>query len=166
METKHAMYLTSSSAEDLRRGRYVPWVIAAFFLSFITPLLFFVWIAFQNKPSLVTEHAYDKGLAYNQTLEAAAAQRALGWTAAADIKNGMLSFFLTDKKGVPITGATVKAWALHPSNTSLDHALELHEENHGVYKATERLPQGLWKIRITALYHGDEFQFSTPFEVK
>ena len=38
-----------------------------------------IWLAFATWTGLETDGAYQKGLAYNRTLEAAAAQAALGW---------------------------------------------------------------------------------------
>ena len=38
-----------------------------------------IWLAFATWTGLETEGAYQKGLAYNRTLEEAEAQAALGW---------------------------------------------------------------------------------------
>ena len=42
---------------DRRRGRIVPWVIAAFYLTFMSSLIGFVVIAYPHPPSDVTQEA-------------------------------------------------------------------------------------------------------------
>ena len=166
MEPKHAMSPTSSAA-DMARGRPVPWVIAAFFVAFIIPLLFFTWIAFQHKPDLITEHAYDKGLAYNKTLQSEKTMEALGWHAALALENNTLVVHLRGKDGKPIHGATAKAWFIGPAKATMDHAADMRETIAGRYEAA--LPDtspGLWQMRVTVIHQGNQFQAARDFSVK
>jgi nitrogen fixation protein FixH len=148
-----------SSSIDQERGKIVPWVIAAFFLSFMLPLIGFAIIAFTHKPSEVTANAYQKGLAYNATLEKAAAQAALGWKAEISLTGNRLRFILKDNFGQPISGAAVDGWLIRPSQQALDHAVPLKEAAKGVYEGDVELPaKGLWNVRVTALAQGKQFQ--------
>lgn len=165
MEPKPAMNPTSSAA-DAHRGRFIPWMIAGFFLVFVLLLLSFVWIAFAHKPSLVTENAYQKGLAYNHAIEASAAQKALGWKGRLDIPGGKsLLFTLNDARGKPISGAQVKAWIVRPASAAMDLQVTLNETSPGHYAAPLALSgSGLWESHVTALYNKQQYQISKSFE--
>lgn len=157
----------TSSAADIARGKPVPWVIALFFAAFILPLLFFTWIAFRHKPDLITEHAYDKGLAYNRTLQSEEAMEALGWHAVLAIESNALVMQLSGLDGKPIHGATAKAWFIRPAKADMDRSADMRETREGHYEA--ELPDatpGLWQMRVTVMYRGSQFQVSRDFSVK
>ncbi len=154
------------SAADMARGKPVPWVITAFFISFIVPLVCFAWIAFSHKPSEVTEHAYDKGLVYNRTLEEGSAQAALGWQATLAMKKNVLTFVLIDKDKKPIRGAEVKVWFLRASEATLDQRNAMHETAPGRYEATLASPvRGLWEAHVTAKLGDKQFQAARSFNI-
>jgi nitrogen fixation protein FixH len=157
---------TSSSIEQ-QRGKYVPWVIAAFFVSFIVPLFGFVWIAFTHMPSEVTSNAYQKGLSYNQTLEKAAAQKTLGWKGEITLTGSTLRFLLKDAHNQPISGAKIDGWLVRPSEQALDRSVTLKETEKGLYQAEVELPaKGLWDARITALSQDKQFQTTNTLTVR
>lgn len=161
MATQQPIPPISSSASDAARGRFIPWIIVAFFISFILLLSSFVWIAFEHQPSLVTEHAYDKGLAYNATLAKEAEQEKLGWHATITADNAQISFALNDASGQAITDAEVKGWLVHPAAKTQDQQFSLAETRPGIYVAP--IPgntQGLRDVRMTALKDGTQFQAS------
>lgn len=151
---------------DRRRGRFVPWVIAGFYLTFMTTLIGFVVIAYRNPPSEVTAEAYEKGLAYNQTLEKASVEEALGWKSLVTYEGGVVRFELRDNRGRPVAGANVKAWFVHPDNAANDRDIDLNAAGDGVYQASVHLPQpGLWTIHVTAERQGRQYQSVTMLEV-
>lgn len=142
-----------------KRGRFVPWVLVAFYISFIIPLLVFVYIAFNNAPSEVTQSAYEKGLAYNQTLSEQAKQDALGWQGTAGFDDGQLRFVLRDDKGAPIDGAKVRAWFVHPANKAHDRAVNLDPTGPGTYAGKPDLAvQAGYTVHITAAARDHEYQ--------
>lgn len=151
---------------DKRRGRFMPWLIIAFFVGFIAILINFVMIAVANKPSEVTQHAYAKGLAYNQIIAAQEAQDALAWKALCEFKSGQLHYQLKDAKGVAIDGARVKAWFVSPANADKDQAHELIAVGSGHYVAKADLAKGLWQVHITSMKDGKQFQSVLDVEVK
>ncbi len=61
------------------RSRWIPWAFLAFFAVVLLANGTMIWLAFATWTGLETEGAYQKGLAYNRTLEQAEAQAALGW---------------------------------------------------------------------------------------
>lgn len=144
---------------DKKRGRFVPWIIVAFYISFIVPLICFAVIAFRNAPSEVTQSAYEKGLSYNLTLSQQAAQDALGWQSNAAFADGELKLILNDDKGAPIDGATVKAWFVHPANGKLDREVVLHPVGPGTYAGKPELAaKAGYTVHITAAARDREYQ--------
>lgn len=167
------MPATSSSPDlmqaeiDRRRGRIVPWVIAAFYVAFVLGFMAFVVIAFHNPPNEITAEAYAKGLAYNDILDKEAAQDQLGWTSQAVLENGRVVFTLTDADGRAVDGATVRAWFVHPSLAANDRSFDLTPDGEGRYAAPVALPvEAAWKLRITAEQNGRQYQSATTVEGK
>lgn len=166
------MPATSSSPDlnqaeiDRRRGRFVPWVIGAFYMTFMSALIGFVAIAYQHPPSDVTAEAYEKGLAYNQTLAKGAAQAGLRWQSRILYKNGRIVFVLKDGLRQPISHARVKVWFVRPADASMDRSVDLTEQKPGVYAAEAGLPQGLWEVHVTAALQGEEYQAMTTLTVE
>ena len=166
------MPVTSSNPElsqdeiDRRRGRIVPWVIAAFYLTFISAFIGFVVIAFRNPPNEVTGEAYAKGLAYNQTLTKAAAQDVLGWQSETVYDKGQVVFRLRDSRGDAIEQAQARAWLVHPAVKANDRSFDLHPVGPGVYAADAPLPsKGRWTVHVTAQLRGREYQAVTEIMV-
>lgn len=144
---------------DKKRGRIVPWIIVAFYLSFMIPLVCFAVIAFRHAPSEVTQSAYEKGLDYNLTLSRQAAQDALGWQGTGTFSKGELRFSLTDASGVAIDGAVVRAWFVHPADKALDRQVDLLPVGPGAYAGTPQLAgRAAYRVHITAAVQGREYQ--------
>ena len=149
----------SQATQDKRRGRFVPWVIIAFYMTFMLAFIGFVYVAFKNPPSETTQEAYEKGLAYNDTLDKAQAEAHLGWTSNTVFIGNRLIFSLQSKDGAPVTGAKVKAWFVHPAQASNDRNFDLLEADPGEYSTVVNLPsRGAWNIHLTASRGADEFQ--------
>ena len=145
----------------------MPWIIAAFYLTFMTALIGFVFIAYAHPPSEVTTEAYEKGLAYNETLAKSAAQQALGWSSTTQYNNGRVIFTLTDTQHQPIDHAQVKAWFVHPDNHAFDRSFDLQSDSKGAYSVAAPLPDdGQWAVHVTAAMGGDEYQSLTTVTVE
>ena len=155
------------AAIDRHRGRFVPWIIAAFYLTFMSALIGFVFIAYAHPPSEVTSEPYDKGLAYNDTLAKAASEQALGWLSTTKYEGGQIVFVLRDGKHQPIDDAQVKAWFVHPDNHDFDRSFDLRDNGKGVYRAAAPLPDhGQWAVHVTAAVGGDQYQSLTTITVE
>jgi nitrogen fixation protein FixH len=149
-----------------RRGRIVPWVIGAFYVTFMAGFIAFVVIAFRNPPNEVTGGAYAKGLAYNEALTKAAAQDVLGWKSDTAYERGKVVFTLRDSRGDLIEQAQVRAWFVHPALKVNDRSFDLHPVRPGVYQADAPLPsKGRWKVHITAQLRGREYQSASDLYV-
>ena len=83
-------------------GRAVWWYFVAFFGVVAAVNAVMATLAIRTHSGVVTEHPYEKGLAYNQVVAAEAQQEALGWKGTINYKNGVLNFILHDKNNMII----------------------------------------------------------------
>ncbi len=145
--------------------KWIPWYFVAFFVALTAILAHFVWLAMHNFPGTVVDKAYEQGLAYNQVLQAVAAQDKLDWRAtlkiAAPERALRLTYTLQDAASAPLRGATVQCWLYRPSSSKLDENMILTETRPGVYEAEIAKPvPGLWEVRLAAQRGADRHQHS------
>ena len=151
-----------------KRDRLIPWYIVAFFVVVAILDGIFVYVATSTHTGVVTDRAYDKGLAYNETVAAAEAQQQLGWQSEITLAgNERLTFTLRDAEGNALTGAVVKAEFMRPTQAGMDFAVELAESTDGVYSATVAFPvDGLWDVRVFAIEGERDYQAHKRLVVK
>jgi len=130
------------------------WVLVFFGVVFAANGLL-VFFALDSWPGLSTEKAYEEGIAYNRTLDAARRQDALGWTSAVALDGGPASATvrvrLAGPKDAPVTGLDVHVTLLRPVIEGFDVTLSLPETAPGLYAAPVRLPKpGRWTAAIEA----------------
>lgn len=148
-----------ATAKQFRQGltgRRVFYIFLCFF-GFITAVNgVFIYFAMESWPGLGTQDAYRKGLAYNQTLEAAQRQQALGWQSAIKFKlssqlAGTLSVQLSDKDKKGLTDLTVSVQLARPIHENFDQTVSLKHQGSGLYQAIVELPmKGRWQATIEA----------------
>ncbi len=118
-----------------------------------------VFFALDSWPGLTTDNAYEEGLAYNRTLDSAAAQARLGWTSAvvftpAEKKEngpwtGQLRLRLTGRGDIPVTRLDARARFRRPVKEGFDVTVTLEEVAPGQYAAPVALPlAGRWYADI------------------
>lgn len=157
---------SAQAAIDRHRGRFVPWIIAAFYLAFMSALIGFVFIAYGHPPNEITSNAYEKGLAYNDALDKSATQAQLGWLSTVRYDAGRVIFKLEDGRHQPVEKARVKAWFVHPALSALDRSFDLRNEGGGLYSADAPLPaQGAWTLHVTAELMDRQYQSTTQIQV-
>lgn len=143
---------------QLRRARppgwWIPWTFVGLFLVVVAVNATMIWLALGSFSGLVAERPYDLGLTYNRNLEAAAAQAELGWSleviaelAAPAVAT--LEVRLTDRDGLPLTGAVLDASLVRPLGAGEEVPLAFTPAIAGRYRATAALPQpGVWDLRV------------------
>lgn len=129
-------------------GRHVLFAMLAFFGVIIAVNSTFIYLALTTWTGLSTENAYQRGVDYNDVLDAAARQRALGWTGVVSYGEGRLSLTVTDRQGFPVDNLTFKVDIRRPTNADFDRTLDLAFSGAGTYEAELTLPLlGQWDAR-------------------
>lgn len=155
--------LPSSRPEaGLRRllPHWVPMTFIAGFLVVIAVNGALIFFAERTFSGLETESPYERGLDYNRTLAANAAQARLGWRYEAAVSGTSgaertLLIRMFDAEGRPLDGLKLGAYLVRPSNEGQDLALTPQPAGDGSYVAAFTLPApGQWELRLVA--HGGE----------
>lgn len=147
----------TTSTKGIITGRKVLFGMVAFFGTIIAVNGVFAYLALESFPGLSAEHAYQEGIQYNHTLDAAAAQRKRGWRSAVAVDTAraggddLVGVTLTGADGHPITGLGVTVGLRRLANADMDRKLDLKEAAPGRYTAALRLPaRGLWQVVVDA----------------
>lgn len=123
-------------------------IIVSFFAVVITVNLVMARFASSTFGGVVVENSYVASQNYNEWLQAAEAQKALGWTAtAARQADGRVALTLD---GATDAGVTVSAVARHPLGHQPDAALRFVANGAGQFLSETPLAAGRWKLRIAA----------------
>lgn len=136
--------------------RLIPWYFVAFFAVIALVDGAMVTMAIKTNTGLVTDHPYEKGLAYNRVIEAERKQEALGWKGGITLNGGILRFSLVDKSLKPVRAAKVIAVFTRPAKAGMDFSAVLKPVGDS-WEAQVPFPApGLWEARVYA----DNFQAS------
>lgn len=149
-----------------RTGFIVLWSLVAFFVTFASVDAFFIYKAAQTHVGVITEDAYEKGLAYNKTLEQARQQKEMNIIETAKFDNaGILKWTLLNKDKTPIIGATVTANIFRPIKDERDINLVLHYKGEGLYQATPDAPleAGIWTVKLEVKWLKQKYQKTLTF---
>ena len=137
-------------------GRRVWWYFAAFFGFIAAVNAVMVTLAIRTHSGIVTEHPYEKGLAYNAVVAAEEKQEALGWKGRIDYQRGALQFTLRDRHNQPLTIEKATATITRPTQPGIDFTVELTGEATPITFPTN----GLWEVRVDAAHAGVHYQQS------
>lgn len=164
--------LSAEERADLWANRWVPWMFVLAFLVVGAVNAVFVYLAIHSHTGLITEQAYEKGLAFNQTLAKAEAMKALGWNFSVELTSeDILSVRLVDKSGNPVQKAQVKGRMVRPVKSGYDYEINLSEQTKGgefgVYQVLLRPPlRGSWTVHLVAIQNGQSFEKSEALVLK
>lgn len=125
-------------------GRHVLTIAVVAFGTVIAANVAMLFAATGTFPGLVVDNSYVA----SQNWDARhAAQRALGWRAAAVWRDGWLVVDLRDADGRPVEGAALEAMVGRPTVASEDHLLAL-TPGADSYAAPVELGSGAWRVEI------------------
>lgn len=118
-------------------------------------------------PGLTVENSYVASQEFQDRLDAARAQHALGWTSRFTYVGGIAHFEIDDGAGKPLELGTVTLAVNRPVGTHGEQVLELARIADGTYSAELDLAPGTWDAVITApdTGHGP-FELRRRFSVK
>ncbi len=128
-----------------RKSRWIPWVFVGGMLVVMVVNGFMAFYAISTFTGLTTGQAYDRGRAYNNVLEEAARQDALGWAAQVRLEGGRITLAVTDRAGAAVPGV-VEAYLQRPIEGTRV-ALGTSTPQAG-FAAPDLLP-GQWEFRGT-----------------
>jgi len=152
-------------------GRTVLIWMVMFFGVIITVNGAFVFFALNSWPGLTTGRAYEEGLAYNETLDQAAAQDAMGWQSRVNLspatpKGRILSVRLFSADGAGLDGLSVTALLRRPVGEGLDMDVALKQDGPGRYTALVRLPAlGRWQA-VLSVARGEKQSYRMVHELQ
>lgn len=137
-------------------GRHAALIVVAFFAVVIAVNVTMARYAAKTFGGTVVDNSYAAGQHFNHWLDAAAADRALGWRAGVERSGaGAVVVSLVDRAGEPVTGAKFTARAEHPLGVVPPRDVVLTEAAPGRYAGT--LPAGRWRLTITASAQGHDW---------
>lgn len=153
--------MSSKSLQERQiTGRHVLFGLIAFFLVVFAANIAMVWAARSSFNGLSEQDAYEKGIAWNDTLAREKAMREAGWSAEITSVPGAkeIRIALSDKNG-PADKVQGEVTYYRPVESGDDIAVPLEKtETPGLYRAAAALPlPGLWEVRIHATYNGQTF---------
>lgn len=139
-----------------RLDRMIPWYFVAFFLVVLAVNGVMVMLAVRTHTGTVTDHPYEKGIAYNQVVQAENSQEKLGWKAQMILDGETLNVVLKDARGNTLSPNSLTVRFVRPTQDGMD--FEVTPRNG---KAQVRLPaRGLWEMRLFATVGGTNYQQS------
>ena len=142
--------------------KLIPWYFVMFFVFIAVVDGIMVTLAVKTHTGTVTDHPYEKGLAYNKIISAANNQGNLGWNSEIIYNNGIIEFKLHDTSGKIIVADNIEAKITRPTHSGLDFSTDL---TSGM--AQVDFPEkGLWEVRIFAKIGEEEYQTSKKIIVK
>jgi nitrogen fixation protein FixH len=133
--------------------RFIPWLFAAGMAFVVAVNGALIYFATATWSGLSVERAYEKGLAYNRALAAAARQEALGWRFAVRLTSAAGATIVvveaTDRDGKPVDDLHIEATLERPVEPGKTAPIALQAEGQGHYAATmDRLRPGQWDARL------------------
>ncbi len=88
----------------LPRDRWIPWVFVGGMLLVVAVNLVLVFFAVTTFTGVTVGHAYDRGRTYNDVLDAASRQEALGWRGDVQLRGASLVVTVKDRTGSTVSG--------------------------------------------------------------
>ena len=142
-------------------GRHMLIIMVLFFGAVIAVNLTMATLANTSWSGLVVKNSYVASQQFNENVEAAKAQAALGWTPVLAFRAGLMTFQMQGKSGNQIALESVTVVFRHPVGENADRHLTLERQSDGSFKTAETVPNGVWTIEITAVAPEHPAHFTT-----
>lgn len=132
-------------------GRHMLYVILGFFGTIIAANATLAFFATGSWTGLIVKNSYVASQEYNDVLDAAESQQALGWTSTAVYQDGIFYFDLRDQNGQPLHELDVTGVVARPIHEHDDMALSFtYRRGGGPYEAAADLAPGVWVLDVDA----------------
>ncbi|MEO5378606.1 MAG: FixH family protein [Magnetococcus sp. DMHC-6] len=159
-----------------KKRKLEPWPIAffVFFAIIIAVNLTMIYLGKNSWTGVVTASAYEKGLAFNQIVQAQKAQDQLHWQLKLEHndfqagKDQKILLSLRDQEGNPIQKASIDGLLYRPTQEGFDQTFQLQVDPvSGLYSGQITIPQpGKWDIKIHAVAADGEYRFIQRINAK
>lgn len=151
------------------KGWHVLAMLLAFFGVTIAVNVVFTTYALSTFSGEDVSKPYLRGLEYNKTLAARAAQAELGWSAAIDVERdgegAMVTIMIADRDGAALGSLNVTATLRRPTDAHLDHTITLAAIGAGRYRGQiDEVAAGQWDV-IAKAGEGDASVFEASRRV-
>lgn len=149
-----------------RPGWWYPYIFVAAFMVVLLVNVTMAYFATSTFSGLATENPYEKGLAYNRTLEAQRQQDAMGWTVDVQVDPAAnhgagITIVYRDQTGKPVDGMMVRAQFIRPTAKGHDREVALAPVGPGTYATHQELPMsGVWDMDVAAKGAAASYQLS------
>ena len=156
--------MTGRFVPEARRSLWIPCALAGIFAAFLIANGTMLYFANRSWTGLETEGAYQKGLAYDDTIAAAEAQAALGWevvveAGTAEPGAAWVEVSLADREGHPVAAREVWARLVRPTHVGYDREAPLRDMGAGRYRGLVELPlPGQWDLRVRVEHAGGVYR--------
>jgi nitrogen fixation protein FixH len=139
--------------------RFFPWFLAAGMSVVIVVNFGMAYTALHTFPGVAGNDGFDLSNEYDTVINRVERQAALGWLANAGAdRAGRPLIVLTDRDGVPLTGARVEATAERPLGEPRTTHVRFQEIVPGQYRGDSALPEkGQWDLEFSATAGGHDF---------
>ena len=104
---------------------------------------------------VVVENSYVAGQHYNEWLQRAEAQKALGWTESVRLDESRHVIVRMAKGDAPLSGIAATGEATHPLGRAPAIALKFHTYDTGVVRSEQALPAGRWQVTLSVRHNAD-----------
>lgn len=144
-------------------GWHVLICICAFFGVIIAFDSWFATLAVRTFSGEVASNPYEAGIAFNKTLAARQAERALGWSVEADSSDpARLVLVWTDRDGAPLDGLTITGQLTRPATETGAQSVTFTPVGEGRYAVDlTSLAAGGWDLAASAVNaRGETFEVS------
>ena len=137
-------------------GKFVLMCFVAFFSLIFIVNIIFIYSALTSYSGVVTKNPYEKGLAFNDTLNKASSQPDIDHKVS--YMDGVLRWEL------PMHDSLVVARIIRPVRDGNDFNVTMPHTGNGVYEAKLNLPMsGIWTANLKVTWNGKEFQTRHDF---
>ena len=142
--------MTVASVREIH-GRHVLLILAGFFGVMLAANGIFIYLAVTTFNGLESD-AYQKGLHYNDRIDAGSRQSALGWSHSVGFgSDGAVLVSVKDRQGAPVSGLSIGGEISRPVAGRFTSTLAFREYGAGTYLApAPSLRPGTWIVSLQA----------------
>lgn len=138
-------------------GWHMSAILVGFFAIVISVNLFMARAAIGSFGGAVVENSYVASQRFNQWLDKAEAQKALGWTVEARLTADRHIRVAAETGGTALSGAQVTALVRHPLGRAVERPMGFHAKD-GHWVSDVPLPAGRWLVHLNVRHGNDTFQ--------